>query len=129
MPTYDYDCKHCGVIEIIHGINEENKTVCPECNKNGLAKLISGGGAVIIAGREMNQYKEVQYAKYWRDKNGVRHRVKSGDGYTGSATITKQTATSDEVRSRKEKDRKAGNKARLKLQKDRADAWNRKHIK
>ena len=69
MPNYDYQCSKCGVIEIFHSINDDDLTVCPECNAEGLKKMISAGGAVIIAGREANQYRDIRAAKYWRDKN------------------------------------------------------------
>ena len=53
--TYEYKCNTCGVIEISHGMTEDNKSVCPECNESGLVKLISAGAGIIIAGREANQ--------------------------------------------------------------------------
>jgi len=87
VPTYDYECRSCGVIEVFHGIKEENYTLCPECGKKGLKKLISGVGGIIMKGKEMNQYSEVKYAKYWRDSNGNRHKVTPADGHSKSVTI------------------------------------------
>jgi len=125
MPTYEYSCKNCGVIDIFHGMNEENKTICPECSSSGLQKLISAGSAIIISGREANQYNDIKAAKYWRDKNGVRHKVTSSDGYSTSASINKQTATPEQVKQRKLADRKKGKEKRMQLQKNRADKWNK----
>lgn len=98
MPTYEYDCKNCGTIEIFHGMTEDDKTVCPECGLDGLSKMISGGAAIIIAGRQANQYNDIKKAKYWRDHNGVRHRVTPADGSSKSGTPSrKQTKTPEEV--------------------------------
>lgn len=129
MPTYEYKCNSCGVIEIFHGMNENNKNVCPECNEKGLIKLISAGCGVIIAGREANQYKDIHTAKYWRDKNGVRHLVTTADGYSTSSTVNKQTATAAEAKANKVKDRKAEKRKRMNLTTARATYWNKEQAK
>jgi putative FmdB family regulatory protein len=84
VPTYDYKCSKCGTIEIFHGIHDEPVKVCPYCQASGLERLIGSGGAVIMAGKEMNQYNDVQLAKYWRDRKGQRHKVEPGDGHSKS---------------------------------------------
>ncbi len=114
MPTYGYKCTKCGEIEIFHGISEEDKVVCPECNSDGLKKLISYGSAIIIAGREMNQYKDVLSAKYWRDKNGVKHKVTPGDGHSGSTTVNRQTVSPEMAKARKKFDRARDKQNRIK---------------
>lgn len=101
MPIYDYYCKKCGELEISHSIMDDALQVCPECKSEGLIRLISRVGAVIIKGREANQYAEIKYAKYWRDKNGVRHKVTPGDGSSKSATVSQQTASPQEVAERR----------------------------
>lgn len=98
MPFYEYQCAKCGIIEILHGINEDFKTVCPECNQSGLSLLVSMPGAIVIKGRMANQYSDIKKAKYWRDHNGVRHKVTEGDGHSGSPTVSKKpTRTPEEV--------------------------------
>ncbi len=129
MPCYEYKCDNCGVVEIFHGMTEENKTVCPECDVDGLVKLISAGSGVIIAGREANQYRDIHAAKYWRDKNGDRHLVTASDGYSTSATVNKQTATPDEVKNKTQKDRDAGKQQRNNLTDARANQWNAEQAK
>lgn len=129
MPTYDYKCNKCGVIEIFHAMSADNKTVCPECSQAGLVKLISAGIGVIIAGREANQFNDIKTVKYWRDKNGVRHRVTDADGYSTSASVTQQTVSAAEVRARTKKDRKAEKKKRMALTTARAAHWNKEQVK
>lgn len=93
-------------------------TVCPECHQEGLTKLVSCGGGIIIAGREANQYSDIQQARYWRDKNGQRHLVTSADGHSGSATINKKIATDAEVKKIRKRRKKATKKQRVKLQEE-----------
>ncbi len=129
IPTYDYKCNDCGVIEISHGMTEDNRTVCPECNEIGLVKLISAGAGIIIAGREANQYNDIKAARYWRDKNGERHPVTAADGYSTSSTVNKQTALASEVKAKTQKDRKEEKKKRMNLITARAGIKNREEAK
>ena len=81
-----------------------------------------------MGGREANQYNDILKAKYWRDKDGVRHKVGSGDGHTGSGTVSKQTATPAEIRATKKRDARNDRRRRSKYQKQRADVFNKKQI-
>jgi putative FmdB family regulatory protein len=101
LPTYEYKCVNCGEIEIFHSIKDRPWNICPECKTDGLERLLSVGGGVIIKNREANQYSDILKAKYWRDKNGVRHKVTSGDGHSGSGTVKKQTVSDEVVQARK----------------------------
>lgn len=129
IPTYEYKCNNCGVVEIFHGMSEDNKTKCPECNVDGLVKLVSAGGGVIIGGREANQYSDIHAAKYWRDKNGNRHPVTAADGYSTSSTVDRQTVTPAEAKAKTKRDRKAERKKRINLTSARAKNWNREQVK
>lgn len=129
IPTYEYRCKTCGVIEISHGMTEDNRSECPECSQDGLVKLISAESGIIIAGREANQYNDVKAARYWRDKNGVRHPVTAADGYSTSSTVNRQTATDDEAKAETQKDRKAEKEKRMNLTTARAGIKNREEAK
>ena len=42
MPIYEYKCQNCGhYFEILQRISEEPLSICPECKKNALKKLVS----------------------------------------------------------------------------------------
>lgn len=98
MPTYDYKCEKCGIIEIFHQMSEHDKTVCPECNTKGLEKQIGSGSGFIMKNKQANQYNDIRKARYWRDHNGVRHKVTDADGYSHSPTpSSKQTKSPEEV--------------------------------
>lgn len=132
MPFYEYialssaeSCLRCiEVLEIRQSITEDNLDVCPYCG-NSIKKLVSRPGGVVIKNREANQYSDIKNAKYWRDKNGVRHKVESSDGYSGSSTVKKQTASPELIKERKKRDKKKNQKQRLSLQKKRANDYNK----
>lgn len=111
MPTYAYECENCGEIEIRHSILDDPWQICPTCQGN-ISRLPSTGGAVIIKGREANQYSDIQQAKFWRDKNGIRHRVTPADGHSKSPTVSQQTVSPEEAEARKRKAREHNKKQR-----------------
>jgi putative FmdB family regulatory protein len=42
MPIYDYKCSDCEhQIEVIQKLSDEPKTLCPNCNKESLYKMVS----------------------------------------------------------------------------------------
>src|SRR5689334_3031354 len=42
MPFYEYECPHCGYQdEVLQNISDKPLTLCPNCGKKGLRKLIS----------------------------------------------------------------------------------------
>ncbi len=42
MPIYEYECDECGhQFEILQKMSDDKLSVCPECNKPALRKLIS----------------------------------------------------------------------------------------
>ena len=44
MPTYEYQCTSCGhKFEAFQKITDEPVTRCPECEKDSVQRLISGG--------------------------------------------------------------------------------------
>jgi len=105
MPFYEYkacnpdkSCNHCrNGFEIMHSITQDALDKCSFCG-NEIVRLISQISGIIIKGRQANQYNDIKRAKYWRDHNGVRHKVTSGDGHSQSPTVSrKQTKSPEEV--------------------------------
>ena len=118
MPFYEYQCKnkenscnHCvELLELRQSIQDVPMGKCPHCGSE-IEKLVSLPGAVIMAGRQMNQYNEVKHAKFWRDKNGVRHKVTAADGSRSSPTVAKKVTVSPEtVKARKQIDKEKTSK-------------------
>ena len=45
MPIYEYRCEACGhYLETLQKISEEPLSVCPECGRSSLQKLVSAAG-------------------------------------------------------------------------------------
>ena len=45
MPIYEYECKQCDYkMEALQKMSDDPLTVCPECGKPALKKLISAAG-------------------------------------------------------------------------------------
>lgn len=114
MPFYEYTkadgesgCDSCtGVFEERQPITAAPLEKCPSCGGKvvRIPSLIAG---VIWKGRQMNQYGDCRGAKYWRDKNGVRHEVGPGDGDVNSPTVSNRvTASPEQIEARKKADRR-----------------------
>ncbi len=51
MPTYDYICNDCEkVYEYFQSMSDDPIKKCPECKKNSLRRVISGGTGLIFKG-------------------------------------------------------------------------------
>ena len=51
MPTYDYICKKCEkVFEFFQSMSDAPLTKCPDCGKQELRRIISGGTGLIFKG-------------------------------------------------------------------------------
>ena len=119
MPFYiyqakeiDFSCEKCyNEMEVYQGILEESLLVCPHCG-SPIERQIVLPSSIIVKGREANQYADIRKAKYWRDKNGVRHKVTAADGSSKSSTVSRQTASPQEVEARKKKARADAKKQR-----------------
>ena len=51
MPTYDYICNDCEkMYEYFQSMSDAPISKCPECKKNSLRRVISGGTGLIFKG-------------------------------------------------------------------------------
>ena len=50
MPTYEYACPTCGIVEAFQSIKEAALTICPTCGHDGITRMISRGGGIIFKG-------------------------------------------------------------------------------
>lgn len=50
MPTYDYECTHCGyAFEVFQKMTDSPLDKCPKCSKK-VKRLIGGGAGIIFKG-------------------------------------------------------------------------------
>ena len=92
MPTYDYECQGCGhVFEEFQSITEQPLKKCPECKKNKLKRLISGGAAILFKGSGFYQtdYRSESYksaAKKEAEQSSAATNGKTGENSKGATT-------------------------------------------
>ena len=81
MPTYDYICNECKkTFEYFQSMSANPITDCPECKKNSLRRIISGGTGLIFKGTGyyLTDYKDKKTNKSSDKKeNKVNKREKS----------------------------------------------------
>ena len=66
MPTYDYICKKCEkVFEFFQSMSDAPLTKCPDCGKQELRRIISGGTGLIFkgSGYYLTDYKNKKNSK------------------------------------------------------------------
>jgi putative FmdB family regulatory protein len=70
MPTYEYQCQHCGHgFELFQQMSDSLKKKCPECKKLKLKRLIGAGSAVVFKGSGFYEtdYRSESYKKGAKD--------------------------------------------------------------
>lgn len=50
MPTYEYACRKCGILEVFQSIKADPLTTCPTCKAKGFQRMVSRGAGVIFKG-------------------------------------------------------------------------------
>jgi putative FmdB family regulatory protein len=66
MPTYEYRCRACDHrFENFHSMTADPITLCPECGKEEVERLISAGGGLIFKGSGfyITDYRSESYKK------------------------------------------------------------------
>ena len=72
MPTYDYICNECEkVFEFFQSMSDAPLTKCPDCEKQKLRRIISGGTGLIFkgSGYYLTDYKNKKNNKSELPKN------------------------------------------------------------
>jgi putative FmdB family regulatory protein len=65
MPTYEYECRHCGhAFEAFQSMTDKPLRKCPECGGH-VRRLIGAGAGVIFKGSGFHatDYRSTSYAK------------------------------------------------------------------
>jgi len=97
MPTYDYECDHCGhTFELFQSITDSAKRKCPECKKMKLRRLFGTGAAIVFKGSGFYQtdYRSDSYKKgaaadkpsEKKESKGSKSKKSSSSGKAGKAT-------------------------------------------
>src|SRR5258708_3503336 len=74
MPTYEYACPTCGIVEVFQSIKEDALKKCPQCKKAKVQRMVSVGAGVIFKGSgfwETDYNRSSDYQKKSKeDKDG-----------------------------------------------------------
>ena len=79
MPTYDYICNDCNkMYEYFQSMSDNPLTKCPECKKNSLRRVISGGTGLIFkgSGYYLTDYKNKKNKKTDTKDNSAKKKDK-----------------------------------------------------
>ena len=79
MPTYDYACPKCGIVEVFQSIKEDALKKCPRCKKAKVQRMVSAGGGVIFKG---SGFWETDYNRSsdYQAKSKSEQEAKAGGG-------------------------------------------------
>lgn len=92
MPTYEYACPTCGIVEAFQSIKDDAHKKCPKCKKQKVTRLVSLGGGVIFKG---SGFWETDYNR--SSDYTSRSKSESTDGTPQTSTVpvpaTTPTAT------------------------------------
>jgi len=81
MPTYEYACPNCGIVECFQSIKDAALTKCPTCRKCKVSRLVSSGAAVIFKG---SGFWETDYNRS-DDYNKKKASSETGEGSSGES--------------------------------------------
>ena len=82
MPTYDYICNKCKkTFEYFQSMSADLLTDCPECKKNSLRRIISGGTGLIFkgSGYYLTDYKDKKIKDPNKNDNTVKKKEKDNN--------------------------------------------------
>ena len=97
MPIYDYKCSDCGhQIEVIQKFSDEPKTLCIECGKETLKKMVSAPSFRLKGGG----WYETDF------KTGSKKNLASDEKKNESSS--KKDNKQDKITKKNPKDKKAG---------------------
>jgi|TARA_B110000902_G_scaffold21283_1_gene23956 putative FmdB family regulatory protein len=85
MPIYDYKCSDCGhQIEVIQKFSDEPKTLCIECGKEALKKMVSAPSFRLKGGG----WYETDF------KTGKKKNIASDDTSSNKKSLTNSSSDS-----------------------------------
>ncbi len=94
MPTYEYACPKCGLVEAFQSIKEDALTKCPVCKKQKVTRMVSLGGGVIFKG---SGFWETDYnrSKEYSDKTKGENAKPATTADATSTPEAKPASTAD----------------------------------
>ena len=79
MPTYDYICNDCNdMYEYFQSMSDDPQNDCPECKKDSLRRVISGGTGLVFkgSGYYLTDYKNKKDKDTDKKENSSKKKIK-----------------------------------------------------
>jgi putative FmdB family regulatory protein len=83
MPTYQYACDRCGIVEVFQSIKAATLTKCPQCKNTKVSRIISGGSGVMFTG---SGFWETDYNRSAEYKTKTKEDAKASNDTPAVAT-------------------------------------------
>lgn len=99
MPTYEYACAVCGIIEVFQSMREDPLSACPECSSKKIQRLISGGAGIIFKG---DGFWETDYNRSSDYKEQSTSEGKKTAPKTDTSSTTKEQSAEPKPKSKKQ---------------------------
>jgi len=113
MPTYEYACARCGIVEVFQSMRDEPLRACPDCRSKRFQRQISGGAGVIFKGSGFYEtdYKRGADYKQAAEKDHGGGTATKQDGAKGEAASASKSDASKSDASKSTKPKPAATKA------------------
>jgi len=102
MPTYEYECKQCGVFEVEQRITEDALKVCPTCAEKGkkepVSRLISAPAFHLKGG---GWYKDLYSSSKKESSSSASASADSSSAASSASTDAKDSAPKKESKALK----------------------------
>lgn len=72
MPTYEFQCENCDVVEVFHGMNEKHPKACPQCGSKDF-ELVFNTHVSFIKPADSNWENENNGLGRWLPQAGPRY--------------------------------------------------------
>ncbi len=101
MPTYEYKCDQCDYeFEKFQSMKDDPVTVCPQCHRETVRRIISGGSGLLFKGSGFytTDYRSPDYQEAKKKESGTDSgQTKDQKGKSGGAgTSDKKTQSSSD---------------------------------
>jgi putative FmdB family regulatory protein len=93
MPTYDYECSHCGrVFEVFQNMSDDPIEACDHCG-GSVRRLIGGGLGIIFKGSGFYVTDNKSGVKAGSRQTAVKEKTSDNSGETGAVKESSSSAS------------------------------------
>lgn len=94
MPTYEYECQRCGVMDVFQSIKDDALTRCPECHGRRFKRRVCSGAGVIFRGSGFFETDYNRSSDYTKQSQSESSSAQGADPAKPTASDTKAPVSS-----------------------------------